>query len=91
MTAGVGPVLSAGEEARAVIRAICDLNPDTQVIDRGSYLRILTPSRCLLLRSEVEKHLARPFFLPGDLEKIMPSFAGHFAVTGEKAIWSESP
>ncbi len=50
MTNGVGPVLDAGDLGRAVAAAIRATNPGTDVIDRGSYLRVLVPGRCVLRR-----------------------------------------
>jgi hypothetical protein len=72
-----------------VIRVIVAGNPGVEVQNRGAYLRVLVPSRCVLLRAQVERVLERPFVLPGDLEKIMPSFAGTFCVNADEATWSE--
>ena len=84
----VGPVLEAGEIADAVVAAIRSLNEAVIVEDRGSYLRVLCPERCRVTRSAIEAALGRPFRLPGDLEHLMPSFKGSFAVDGEEASWS---
>ena len=42
----VGPVLEAGEVASALIAAIREGNRDVEIVDRGSYLRVLCPQRC---------------------------------------------
>jgi toluene monooxygenase system protein D len=83
----VGPVLEAGAGADAVIAAIRRLNEDVLVQDRGSYLRVLVPRRCVVTRSAIEQALGGSFRLPGDLELLMPSFKGIFRVTEEEAQW----
>jgi hypothetical protein len=83
----VGPVLEAGETAQALIVAIRRSNAEVAVADRGSYLRVLVPGRCLLERIEIERALGRPFRLPGDLERVMPSFSGRFRATRDQAVW----
>ena len=89
-SARVGPVLTAGETASAMIETMTLLNRDLQVQDRGSYLRVLAPGRCTLNRAAVEHRLGRPFRLPADLEAVMPSFLGRFRVDEEEASW-EAP
>ncbi len=88
MTNGVGPVLDAGDLGRAVAAAIRATNPGTDVIDRGSYLRVLVPGRCVLRRDAVERELGRSFTLPGDLELLMPSFKGTMTMTADEVIWT---
>lgn len=84
---GVGPVLEAGDAGRALVAAIQAGNAGTEIQDRGSYWRVLVPRRCVLSRAEVERHLGRPFRLPGDLEAVMPSFRGVFRVDEDQAEW----
>ena len=84
----VGPILEQGHVADAVVAAIRELNPGVTVIDRGSYLRVFKGDRCTLSREAVERHLGRPFFLPGDLETVMPSFRGKFEVSDDNATWT---
>jgi hypothetical protein len=84
----VGPVLEAGQEARAVVAAIRQLNSNVFVQDRGSYLRIGVPLRCVLRRATIEHALGRAFRFPGDLECLMLSFKGHFTMTEDEAVWS---
>lgn len=84
----VGPVLEAGEAARAVVEAIRELNPKAVVQDRGSYLRVLVPGRCIVTREAIERILGRPFQLPGDLEILMPSFKGALTMTEGQAAWA---
>ena len=85
---GVGPVLEAGETARAILAALQRLNPDLVVVDRGSYLRVLAPGRCRMTREAVEQELGRPFLLPGALEMVMPSFKGRLRLGADEAVWS---
>ena len=84
----VGPVLENSEVARAIIAAIRERVPGVEVQDRGAYLRVLAPDRCVVERSAIERVLGRPFRLPGDLEAVMPSFKGAFQVDSEQATWS---
>jgi hypothetical protein len=86
--AQVGPVLEVGDAAEAVVAAIREQHPDAQVLDRGSYWRVLVPGRCTVSRAAIEARLGRAFVLPGDLERVMPSFKGRFAVTDETATWT---
>jgi MmoB/DmpM family len=83
----VGPVLQTGPAARAIVAAIRELNPDVQVVDRGSYLRVLVPDRCHVTRALIERHGVAPFRLPRDLERVMSSFKGRFFVSSEEARW----
>lgn len=84
----VGPILEAGDAARAVIAAIQALNVGALIRDRGAYLRVLVPRRCVVTREAIERELARPFLFPGDLERCMPSFKGKFSVTEDTAVWT---
>jgi hypothetical protein len=84
----VGPVLRTGVTSSAVIAAIRDLNNAVTVLDRGSYLRVAALERCVVTRDAIEAHLGRSFQLPGDLEALMPAFAGHFSVNDEEAKWT---
>lgn len=84
----VGPVLEAGETAQAIIVAIRKLNANVTIVDRGSYLRVLVPSRCVVARKAVEQALGKPFALPSDLELVMPSFKGTLTMTDDEAIWA---
>jgi len=83
----VGPVLIEGEVARAIAQCVVDTHPDAQVVDRGAYLRITATGSCRVTRTAIELLLGRPFRLPGDLERVMPSFMGRFVVTRDDATW----
>jgi len=83
----VGPVLLEGEVARAIVKCILATHPDAVVHDRGSYLRVTATGSCQVTRTAIEHALGRPFRLPGDLERVMPSFTGRFAVTRNDATW----
>lgn len=86
--AGVGPVLEAGEMADAIIAAIRAENPDARVAERGAYVRVTVPGRCVVTRAAIERALGRPFVLPGDLERIMPSFSGKMRLSESAAEWT---
>lgn len=84
---GVGPVLEDGPLARALIAAITDENPVAVVQDEGAYLRVMSPRRCVLTRARVEDEFGAPVQFPGDLEVVMPSFAGRMRLTEDEAEW----
>lgn len=83
-----GPVLTATAVGRAIAAAICEHNRDVAVVDRGSYLRVTAPRRCVVPRAAIEAHLGAPFALPADLERVMPSFQGALSWTDEEVAWS---
>ncbi|NUQ34199.1 MAG: MmoB/DmpM family protein [Planctomycetaceae bacterium] len=84
----VGPVLIPGETAQAIILAVRELNRDVGVVDRGGYVRVNVPGRCVLTAESVRHWLNGPFDLPGDLERVMPSFRGRMTLDGETVCWS---
>jgi toluene monooxygenase system ferredoxin subunit len=86
----VGPVLQAGPVGAAVVAAIRALNAEARVVDRGAYLRVLCPGRCVVTRAAIEERTGAPFRLPGDLELVMSSFKGRFAVSDDEARWELS-
>jgi hypothetical protein len=83
----VGPVLQKGGAADAVVAAIRELNPGARVLDRGAYLRVLSHRRCRVTREAIERLAGESFRLPADLELVMSSFKGRFAVSEEEAVW----
>jgi toluene monooxygenase system protein D len=83
----VGPVLTAGVSAAAVVAAIREENPGVSVEDRGGYIRVLVPQRCRVTRNAIERELGRPFALPRDLELIMPSFRGKLQLEADAVVW----
>jgi toluene monooxygenase system ferredoxin subunit len=83
----VGPVLQAGPVTDAVVSAIRRLNAGVRVVDRGAYVRVLCPRRCVVTRAAIEAATGSAFRLPGDLELIMSSFKGRLAVTADEASW----
>ena len=85
--ASVGPVLEASELGLAVLAAIRSLNAQVLVQDRGAYLRVSSPRRCVVTRRAIEHELGRPVRLPGDLELAMPSFKGRLRIDAEGAVW----
>ena len=86
----VGPVLLPSEVGLAVLSAIRLDNVDVRVQDRGAYLRVLAPGRCVVTRQGIETALGRPVRLPSDLELCMPSFKGRLRVDTERAVWEAS-
>jgi toluene monooxygenase system protein D len=84
----VGPVLTANDDARAVVAAIRELNAEVSVEDRGAYLRVLVPGRCVVTRNAIERALGHAFRLRADLEPLMPAFKGFLRLDDERAEWS---
>jgi toluene monooxygenase system protein D len=87
----VGPVLQAGALTDAIIAAIRELNKDVVVVDRGAYLRLLVPAKCIVTRASIEKHLGRPVRFPGELETVMSAFKGSIHLTQDEATWEFKP
>ena len=87
-TESVGPVLENDETGRAVAAAIRATNRDVKIVDRGAYWRVLVPHCCRVTRQAIERCVGGNFRLPGDLERIMPSFKGRFTVNDEEATWT---
>jgi len=83
----VGPVLQNGALADAIVSAIRELNSDVLVMDRGAYLRVLVPRRCVVTRNAIEKHLGRPVRFPGELETVMAAFKGALQLSQDEAVW----
>ena len=86
----VGPVLQSGPLGAAVVDAIRALNAEARVVDRGAYVRVLCPRRCVVTRAAIEHRTGAPFRLPGDLELVMSSFKGRFTVDDDEARWELS-
>lgn len=87
----VGPVLQAGALTDAIVAAIRDLNQDVVVVDRGAYLRLLVPAKCIVTRESIEKHLGRPVRFPGELETVMSAFKGSIRMNQDEAVWEFKP
>jgi toluene monooxygenase system protein D len=86
----VGPVLETGRAGACVVAAIRTLNHDVTLEDRGSYIRVLVPRRCVVTREAIEAITGEAFHLPADLEMLMPSFKGRFIVNEDQATWTVS-
>jgi toluene monooxygenase system protein D len=84
----VGPVIRSGNLAEAVIDAVEQDNPesDVLVLDRDDYVRIHTVGRCRLTHASLEKALGQPFPLAA-LEIDMPSFRGRMKTRTDEYIW----
>ena len=83
----VGPVLEASEIGRAIVAAILTCNAEATVDDRGAYLRVSVPGRCIVTRRDIESQLGRHFVLPRDLELVMPAFRGLLRMSQEGVEW----
>jgi toluene monooxygenase system protein D len=85
----VGPVLRMSDDIEAIIAAIEDDNPGTEieVIDRGAYVRIQAEQRMKVTRASIERHIGRTFEMR-QLEPMMSAFAGRIETTSEAIVWS---
>jgi len=83
----VGPVLTYGVTAEAIVEAIRMENDEVEVEDQGSYLRVLVPGRCSVTKEAIEATLGRPFRFPGELEVLMPAFKGKITLNETDALW----
>jgi toluene monooxygenase system protein D len=89
MKNAVGPVLRMSEGVEAIIAAIEEDNPGTEieVIDRGAYVRIQAEQRLKVTRASIEKYLGRAFEMR-QLEPMMSAFAGRIDTTSDAILWS---
>ncbi|HEX6553162.1 MAG TPA: MmoB/DmpM family protein [Ktedonobacteraceae bacterium] len=89
MKNAVGPVLRMSEDVEAIIAAIEEDNPGTEieVIDRGAYVRIQAQQRLKVTRASIERHIGRSFEMR-QLEPMMPAFAGRIETTSDAILWS---
>jgi len=85
----VGPVLRMSDDIDAIIAAIRDDNPGTEieVIDRGAYVRIQAEQRMKVTRASIERHIGRNFEMR-QLEPMMSAFAGRIETTSDAILWS---
>jgi toluene monooxygenase system protein D len=77
----VGPVMRAGELARAVAEAAVEDNPskEIRIDDKRAYLRIDTDDEMILRRETIERVLGRPFKM-NELEVDLSSFSGRIEI-----------
>lgn len=84
----VGPVVRSSQLAEAIIDAVADDNPgsDVLVLDRDDYVRIHTAHTCRLTRASLERHLGQPVQLAA-LEIDMPAFKGRLRTRTDEYVW----
>ena len=89
MKNAVGPVLRMSDDIDAIIAAIEEDNPGTEieVIDRGAYVRIQAEQRLKVTRASIERHIGRTFEMR-QLEPLMSAFAGRIETTSDAFLWS---
>jgi toluene monooxygenase system protein D len=83
----VGPILQSAPLAAAIVSAIEQDNKDVVVRDEGAYIRVEAPRICRLQRATLEAAAGEAISFPGDLEVLMPAFAGSLQLTEDSAIW----
>ncbi len=84
----VGPIIRSGPLAEAVIDAIEEDNPssDVFVLDRDDYVRIHTVQECRLTQESLRKHYGRDIRL-AEIEIQMPSFKGRLETRTSHIRW----
>jgi toluene monooxygenase system protein D len=89
MKNAVGPVLRMSDDIDAIIGAIEEDNPGTEieVIDRGAYVRIQAEQRMKVTRASIERYIGRTFEMR-QLEPMMSAFAGRIETTSDAILWS---
>ena len=89
MKNAVGPVLRMSDDIDAIIAAIEEDNPgsEIEVIDRGAYVRIQAEQRLKVTRASIERHIGRTFEMR-QLEPMMSAFAGRIVTTSDAFLWS---
>jgi hypothetical protein len=83
----VGPVFNVRSDTPAYVAAIRRCNPDANVVERGTYVRILVPRECVIRRDVLSEELGTAACWPECLESIMPSFKGRLSITSDFAEW----
>ncbi len=81
----VGPVIRAGDVAKAAHEAIEIDNPGKEVFvdDRGAYVRVECDQECVLTRETMEEVLGRSFEIR-ELEINLTSFSGQIDVSQDR-------
>jgi len=81
----VGPILRAGDVAKAAAEAVEVDNPGKKVTvdDRTAYLRIQCEDECILTQKTMQEMLGRPFEMR-ELEVNLSSFAGNIEQSPDK-------
>lgn len=84
----VGPIIRSGPLAEAMIDAIEEDNPasDVFVLDRDDYVRIHTLQECRLTQESLVRHLGQDMDL-AHLEIQMPSFKGRLETRTDHIRW----
>jgi hypothetical protein len=83
----VGPVLTTGPLADVIIEILQAAYPDLQLVDRGAYVRVMVPERCVLSIAAVKNIVGNEFTLPRDLEVILCAKQGNMRITEDAVIW----
>lgn len=83
---GVGPVLRATGVGRRLAELLVETNEGAASIDRGSYLRVHAPGRCVLLASDLAL-AGSELGLRAELERTMLSFAGRLELDDRQAVF----
>jgi toluene monooxygenase system protein D len=88
MRNAVGPILRMSGDVDAIVAAIEDDNPDTdvEVTDQGAYVRIMGDGRLHVTLESIQRYAGRDFEMR-ELEGMMPAFAGRIDTKSDEIIW----
>lgn len=88
MRNAVGPILRMSEDIDAVVAAIREDNPgtDVEVVDRGAYVRVHAAGKLVVTEATLREHL-RPDFEIRSLQGMLSSFAGRIRTFSDRVEW----
>lgn len=88
----VGPVVTAGQFADAVVEAVREDNPEREIVieEHSAYVRIKVAGECVIRMETLERALGRPV-RTGDIEMNMPSFAGFIRTSQDQIRFVSNP
>jgi len=88
MRNAVGPILRLDGDVEAIVSAIEDDNPDTEieVTDEGAYVRVMGDHRLRVTLDSLRRYLGSDFEMR-QLEEMMPAFAGRIDTRSDEIIW----
>jgi len=83
-----GPLLRSGDTTEAIIEALAEDNPDTELVvrDHAGYIRVEGDEGLILRRATAERALGRPFRMQ-EIEILMAGYSGKIELTEDHARW----
>lgn len=85
----VNAKLIAGEEADAIVAAVCVQNPDATVEDHGSYITVAREKELVFDINRISEELGRPYDVPTFLV-VLASYTGQVDVQDTRLVIKEA-